>query len=224
MPHGIIFLKSENCGLADGYVLNENHSDIQNGQLFHLPTTNRERLPHNAAGILIKDSETRFWLAKMVAEHKGNNDVAPLFRKAKEVAGKVPERLISDGAANFGHAHRKQYAPKNFLHKDSEHVRHIHMAGDMNNNQMESFNGNTVRLREEATRGLKREDSTILTGLRLYHNHVRPHQGLPGKATPGEAAGIRIEGDNKWKTMIQNAAKQRDAENKRAGEDGQADA
>ena len=121
------------------------------------------------------DSETRYWLARTVAEHKGNDDVAPLFMKAKEVAGKVPERLISDGAANFGHAHRKQYAAKNFLHKDSEHVRHIHMAGDMNNNPMESFNGNTVRLREEATRGLKREDSAILTGLRLYHNHVRPH-------------------------------------------------
>ena len=168
------------------------------------------------------DTDTRYWLAKMVAEHKGNDDVEPLFRKAREVAGKVPERLISDGAANFGHAHKKQYAPKNFLHKDSEHVRHIHMAGDMNNNQMESFNGNTVRLREEATRGLKREDSAILAGLRLYHNHVRPHQGLPGKTTPGEAAGIRIEGDNKWKTMIQNAARQLDAEDKRAGEDGQA--
>ena len=168
------------------------------------------------------DTDTRYWLSKMVAEHKGNDDVEPLFRKAREVAGKVPERLISDGAANFGHAHKKQYAPKNFLHKDSEHVRHIHMAGDMNNNQMESFNGNTVRLREEATRGLKREDSAILTGLRLYHNHVRPHQGLPGKTTPGEAAGIRIEGDNKWKTIIQNAARQLDAESRRAGEDGQA--
>ena len=168
------------------------------------------------------DSDTRYWLAKMVAERKGNDDVAPLFKKAKEVAGKVLERLISDGAANFGHAHRKQYAPKNFLHKDSEHVRHIHMAGDMNNNQMESFNGNTVRLREEATRGLKREDSAILTGLRLYHNFVRPHLGLPGNITPGEAAGIHIEGDNKWKTIIQNAARQRDAESKRADEDGRA--
>ena len=45
------------------------------------------------------------------------------------------------------------------------------MAGDMNNNQMESFNGNTVRQREEATSGLKKEDSAILTGLRLYYNH-----------------------------------------------------
>ena len=81
------------------------------------------------------------------------------------------------------------------------------MTGDMNSNQMESFNGNTVRLREEATRGLKGEDSAILAGLRLYYNNVLQHQGLPGNMTPGEAAGIHIEGLNKWKTMIQAAAK-----------------
>ena len=81
------------------------------------------------------------------------------------------------------------------------------MAGYTNNNQMESFNGNTVRLREVTVRGLKREDSAILTGLQRYHNFVRPHLGLPGNITPGEAAGIHIEGDNKWKTMIQAAAK-----------------
>ena len=93
---------------------------------------------------------------------------------------------------------------------------------DTSDNRMESFNGNTVRYREKVVRGLKKEDSAILTGLRLYHNHVRPHQGLPGKTTPGEAAGIRIEGFNKWKTIIQNAAKQRDAESRRADEDGRA--
>ena len=152
------------------------------------------------------DSQTRYWLAKMVAKHKGNDDVAPLFKKAKEVAGKVPAKLVSDGAANFAHAHRRQYAAKSFMHKESVHESHIHMAGDLNNNQMESFNGNTVRLREEVTRGLKTEDAAILTGLRLYYNCVRPHLGLNGK-TPAEAAGIRIEGDNKWKTIIQAAAK-----------------
>ena len=153
------------------------------------------------------DSDTRYWLAKMVTEHKGNDDVEPMFKKAKELAGKVPSRLVSDGAVNFAYAHRKQFAPKNPGDKESVHERHIHMDGDMNNNQMESFNGNTVRLREEATRGLKREDSAILTGLRLYYNNVLQHQGLPGNMTPGEAAGIHIEGLNKWKTMIQAAAK-----------------
>ena len=155
------------------------------------------------------DSETRFWLARMVSEHKGTDDVAPMFEKVKKVAGKIPAQFVSDGAANFAEAHKKQYAAKNFLHKDSEHVKHIHMAGDTNNNQMESFNGNTVRHREKVVRGLKTDDSAILTGLRIYHNHVRPHQGLPGGQTPGEAAGIKIEGDNKWKTLIQAAAKQK---------------
>ena len=61
------------------------------------------------------------------------------------------------------------------------------MAGDTSNSQMESFNGNTIRHREKVIRGLKKDDSVILTGLRLYHNHVRPHLGLPGGQTSGEA-------------------------------------
>ena len=36
------------------------------------------------------DSETRYWLAKMVASHEGNDDVAPMFAKAKQVAGRSP--------------------------------------------------------------------------------------------------------------------------------------
>ena len=72
------------------------------------------------------------------------------------------------------------------------------------------------------TRILKRDDSVFLTDPHIYHNHVRPHLGLPDGQTPGEAAGIHIEGDNKWKTIIQNAAKQRDAESKRTDEDGRA--
>lgn len=153
------------------------------------------------------DSETRFWLAKMVATHKGNDDVMPMFKQAKTIAGKVPEQLTSDGAANFAHAHKKQYAAKNFLHKESTHNRHIHLTGDMNNNQMESFNGATIRHREKVTRGLKREDSSIISGLRIYHNFIRPHQGLPNQITPAEAAGIQIQGNNKILTMIQAAAK-----------------
>ena len=152
------------------------------------------------------DSETRFWFAKMVATHKGNDDVEPMFDKAKRVAGKVPEQLTSDGAANFAHAHKRQYAAKNFLHKESKHNKHIHLAGDMNNNQMESFNGNTIRHREKVTRGIKKENSAMVTGLQLYHNYIRPHMGLNGK-TPAEMAGIEIEGDNKILTMIQAAAK-----------------
>ena len=105
------------------------------------------------------DSETRFWLAQMVSEHKGNDDVSPMFADAKKKAKKVPTTLISDGAANFHHAWKKQYKAKNFLHKETEHHRHIHLSGDMNNNQMESFNSNTLRVREKVVRGIKKDDS-----------------------------------------------------------------
>ena len=55
-------------------------------------------------------------------------------------------------------------------------------------------------------RSLKKDDTPILTGMQIYHNYVRPHMGLEGK-TPAEAAGIRVDGKDKWLTIIQNAAK-----------------
>ena len=57
-------------------------------------------------------------------------------------------------------------------------------------------------------RGLKKEDSAILTGLQIYRNFARPHPGLADPTmTPAEAAGIHIEGDDKWRTMIQAAVR-----------------
>jgi hypothetical protein len=55
-------------------------------------------------------------------------------------------------------------------------------------------------------RTLEKTDTPILTGMQIYHNYVRPHMALKGK-TPSEAAGIIIEGENKWLTLIQNASK-----------------
>jgi putative transposase len=54
-------------------------------------------------------------------------------------------------------------------------------------------------------RGLKRRRTTILQGMQIYHNFIREHEGLNGK-TPAEACGIKVEGQNKWKTLIQNAS------------------
>jgi hypothetical protein len=48
--------------------------------------------------------------------------------------------------------------------------------------------------------------SPLIDGYQMYHNYLRPHQGLDGK-TPAEKCGIKIEGDNKWITLIQNASK-----------------
>jgi hypothetical protein len=70
---------------------------------------------------------------------------------------------------------------------------------------MERLNGE-IRDREKVMRGLKKTDTPILTGYQLFHNYIRPYMGLDGK-TPSEVAGIKIEGDNRWITLIQNASR-----------------
>ena len=72
---------------------------------------------------------------------------------------------------------------------------------------MERMNGE-IRDREKTMRGLKTKDTPILSGYQLFHNYIRPHEALGGK-TPAEACGITIEGQNKWKTLIQNASKKK---------------
>jgi transposase-like protein len=149
------------------------------------------------------DDDTRMWLAMQVSPNKATDDVRPMFQQARDIAGKKPDMLISDGAPNFHDAYLKEYWSK--VAPRTSHVRHIHMAGDHNNNKMERMNGE-VRDREKVMRGLKSVDSPILKGYQLYHNHFRGHDSLSGK-TPGEMAGIKIEGRNKWITLIENASK-----------------
>jgi hypothetical protein len=70
---------------------------------------------------------------------------------------------------------------------------------------MERMNGE-LRDREKVTRNLKSVETTILTGMQIFHNYIRPHMGLEYR-TPAELAGIEIKGDDKWLTLIQNAKK-----------------
>ena len=65
---------------------------------------------------------------------------------------------------------------------------------------------NQTVMQQNPMRGIKNLDTPILTGYQIYHNYFREHEGLNGK-TPAEIAGIKIEGQNKWLTVIQNASK-----------------
>jgi len=63
-----------------------------------------------------------------------------------------------------------------------------------------------IRDRERVMRTLDTTDTPILKGMRIYHNYVRPHTALKGK-TPAEVAGIKVKGEDKWLTLIQNASR-----------------
>lgn len=152
---------------------------------------------------VMMDDETRFWIAKQVSNTKYTQDVRPMFQKSVEVAGKKPKVLISDGARNFQQAHKKEWYSR-YKTDQSIHIRHVHFKGDMNNNKMERLNGE-LRDREKVMRGLKKDDSPIITGMQIHHNYIRSHMGIDND-TPADRAGIKINGKNKWITLIQNAS------------------
>ena len=149
------------------------------------------------------DDETRFWIAQEVAESKDKHDARNLLKMLKELTGKKPQTFITDGLRSYHDAYKKEFWT--LKNPRTEHIRHITLRGDHNNNKMERMNGE-IRDREKTMRGLKVDATTILTGYQLFHNYIRPHEALEGK-TPSEACGITIEGENKWKTLIQNASK-----------------
>ena len=156
----------------------------------------------------LMDDETRFWIAKEVAGDKFTSEATDyasrLFQQGKEVAGKKPLTLITDGLHAYRLACKREFYSSRKPH--TRHLRHItwRKSGE-DNRKMERFNGE-IRDREKVMRSLKREDTPILTGYQIFHNHIRPHQALKGK-TPGDLCGIVVKGENKWITLIQNAGK-----------------
>ncbi len=153
----------------------------------------------------IMDDETRYWIAQEVAGSKYKHDARKLFQLAKKVTGRNPETIITDGLPAYHDAYKKEFWTQK-KETRTEHINAIKLRGDMNNNKMERFNGE-VRDREKVMRGLKKDDTPILKGYQLFHNFVRPHEGLDGR-TPAEACGIKVEGENRWLTLIQNAKEQ----------------
>ena len=156
----------------------------------------------------LMDDQTRFWIAQEVADTKFTADLRPLFQQGKRVADKNPKSLITDGAPNFHEAYKEEFYT-NRIETRTEHIRDIRMNGDVHNNKMERMNGE-LRDRERVMRTLEKPDTPILTGMQIYHNYIRPHEALKGK-TPAEVAGINIQGENKWLTLIQKASKKNES-------------
>lgn len=153
----------------------------------------------------LMDDETRFWIAQEVADSKHKHDASKIFRNGRELMGKRPGILITDGLKAYHEAFNKEFYQNSA--PQSKHINAIKLTGhanEANNNKMERINGE-IRDREKTMRGLKKKDTPILKGMQVYHNYIKPHEGLKGK-TPADACGIVINGDNKWMTLIQNAA------------------
>ena len=144
------------------------------------------------------DDDTRYWIASDMADTKFQHNVDTLLQLTKKNAGgKDLKQFITDGLPAYQKSSRRVFGRK------TNHSRHVHLKGDMNNNKMERLNGE-IRDREKVFRDLKRKDSPIITGMRIYYNFTKKHSALNGM-TPAEVTGIKIKEKNKWKILIQNS-------------------
>ncbi len=72
----------------------------------------------------------------------------------------------------------------------------------MNNNKMERLNGEIREEeeeeeeedREKVFRGLKKMDTAILDGMRVYYNFTKKHDTLKGRTAAAQASMIEIDG------------------------------
>lgn len=61
--------------------------------------------------------------------------------------------------------------------------------------------------RAKAIRGIKNTDSAMLDGHTMYHNHFGTNMGLNGHI-PTETCGVKIEGNNRYLTLMQNTRRE----------------
>ena len=149
------------------------------------------------------DENTRFQLASVVSTERKVRDARMVFQKAKKNCGnRKPKYIVTDGLPAYRRAIKKEFITND---DSTEHIWNVGLQHHPNNNHVERLHG-TIRNREKTMRGVKKTDSKIIDGHRLYYNFIKPHESLDGK-TPSEKAGITIEGDNKWLTLIRNAVK-----------------
>jgi len=149
------------------------------------------------------DEKTRFQQASVVSTERKVHDARMVFQRAKDnCGGRKPKFIVTDGLGAYRDAVNKEF-PTNT--NETEHLWNVGLQHHPNNNHIERLHG-SIREREKTMRGLKIDETPIVEGHRLYYNFIRPHTVLDGK-TPSEEAGIIIDGDDKWLTLIHKAVK-----------------
>jgi len=150
------------------------------------------------------DNESRYWLATQITEKREIADARQVLAQASSISQMRPMAVVTDGLRAYQDAITKEFftlkAPR------TEHIRMPNIRNRSNNNMVERLHG-TIRQRNKVMRGLDEETTaqTMMEGMKIYYNFIRPHMTLNGK-TPAEEANINLnlEG-NKWFSLIKKS-------------------
>jgi transposase-like protein len=148
------------------------------------------------------DNQSRYWLATQITEKREIADARKVLAQASTISQTRPMAVVTDGLRAYQDAITKEFftlkAPK------TEHVRIPNIRDRSNNNMVERLHG-TIRQRNKVMRGLDDEATaqTMMDGLRIYYNFIRPHTALNGK-TPAQKANIETD-EAKWMSLIKKA-------------------
>jgi len=149
----------------------------------------------------VMDNNTKFWISSVVSQRREVMDARRVYQDVKSKTT-TPKAIIHDGLPSYDKAYQKEfYTLKNPRVKN---IRSVSVRNEGLNSVVERLNG-TVRDREKVMRGMQTKESAqkIIEAMRIHYNFCREHSKL--SKTPAEECGIKIEGKNKWITLIQNA-------------------
>ena len=155
----------------------------------------------------VMDAASRFMLANETypeAEKLQVYDATDMFRRAVFIASVVPDVLVSDLLRGFARGFKNAIARRGRYHRKDQKPVHIRTASVRNrhiNNSLYECQNGTVRDRIKTVRGFNSENPALLFLFITHYNFVRPHMGLNGK-TPAEFMGIRVDGPDKWATLL----------------------
>ena len=154
------------------------------------------------------DNQSRYWLATQITEKREIADARKVLAQASSISQMRPMAVVTDGLTSYKDAITKEFftqkAPR------TQHVRIPNIRDHSNNNMVERLHG-TIRQRNKIMRGLDDEQTaqTMMDGLRLYYNFIRPHSALDGK-TPAQKAKISDNSTpENWSSLIKKATKAR---------------
>ena len=123
-----------------------------------------------------------------------------MLEAKKNAHDSQPEAIITDGHPSYNEG--ISYA---WFH--DKKPKHVAKAGvgkpHATNNRIERLNG-TLRERVKVQRGWKNPKTPLAEGQRIHYNFVKPHTALEGQ-TPAERAGVGVEGQNKWLSLLKAA-------------------